>query len=183
MSDQPLPDDRPPAHDDRPQLSAVVDGDEVRETVARSERQIEVLLGELAVARREADEAERRVSQHPSAIWLDALPEALAVTPDAPVTVSPSDPVQVPMTTPVASSGPTVVDRRPSLAEQTGAPTSAASGASAAPAGPSRRRRSRPGRQRSRRGRQALRSILTTGWLWKVGLVLVIGALVLLKLG
>jgi hypothetical protein len=28
-----------------------------------------------------------------------------------------------------------------------------------------------------------LRSLVTTGWLWKAGVVLVIGALVLLKLG
>ncbi|MGB7053084.1 MAG: hypothetical protein WBG41_16080 [Acidimicrobiales bacterium] len=189
MSDQPLPDDRPPAPGDRPQLSAVVDGDEVREIVARSERQIELLLGELAVARREADDAERRVSEHRSAPWLDALPYALAITPDAPLTGSPSDPAPVPMTTPVASSGPTVVDRRPSLAEQREAPRSATSAASAASAasgtsaGPSHRRRSRPRRQLWRRARLALGSILTTGWLWKVGLVLVIGALVLLKVG
>jgi hypothetical protein len=190
MSDQLLPDDRPPAHDDRPQLAAVVDGDEVREIVARSEGQIELLLGELAVAGREADDAERRVSEHPSALWLDALPDALAITPDAPLTGSPAGPAPVPMTAaPVPSNGPTVVDRRPSLAEQTGpatsvaSATSAAPGTSATPVRPSHRRRSRPRRQRSRRARQALRSILTTGWLWKVGLVLVIGALVLFKVG
>lgn len=186
MSDQPWTDARPPVPDDRPQLSAVVDGDEVRGLVARNEQQIEHLQHELALAQQEADAAERRLSEHPSALWLDALPDALAVTSDAPLTASPSGPAAVLPTTPVATNGRTVVDRRPSLAERSGPDAPAPSTASTAPgssAGRSNRGESRPRRQRSGRARLALRSLLTTGWLWKAGVVLVIGALVLLKLG
>jgi hypothetical protein len=161
----------------------VVDGDEVRDLVARNERQIEHLHHELALAQQEADEAERRLSEHPSALWLDALPEALAVTPEAPLTGSPSGPTPVPPTPPVATNGRTVVDRRPSRTEAAGPDMSATSDPSTASAGRSHRRKNRPRRQRSGRARPPLRSLLTTGWLWKAGLVLVIGALVLLKLG
>ena len=183
MSDQPWTDARPPVLDDRPQLSAVVDGDEVRELVARNEQQIEHLHSELALAQREADEAERRLSEHPSALWLDALPDTLAVTSDAPLKGSPSDPAPVLPTTPVATNGRTVVDHRPSLAERTGPDASAASTEPDSSAGRSHRRKNRTRRQRSGRARLTLRSLVTTGWLWKVGVVLVIGALVLLKLG
>jgi hypothetical protein len=161
----------------------VVDGDEVRELVARNEQQIELLHHELALAQREADEAERRVSEHPAALWLDALPGTLAVTSDAPLTASPSGPAPVLPAMPVATNGRTVVDRRPSLAERSGPGASATSTVSATSAGSSHRRKSRFRPQRSGRAKPGLRSLLTTGWLWKAGLALVIGALVLLKLG
>jgi hypothetical protein len=182
MSDQPWTDARPSIPDDRPHLSAVVDGDEVRELVARNEQQIAHLHHELAMAQREAEEAELRLSEHPSALWLDALPDALAVTPEAPLVGTPSGPAPVLPTTPVATNGRTVVDRRPSRAERSGpdAPAPTMPGSSA---GPSHRRKSRARRQPSGRARLGPRSLLSTGWLWKAGVVVVVGALVLLKLG
>src|ERR1700685_407345 len=94
----------PPPVDSRPVLSTVVDGDEVRAMVARTEESIRDLLCQLEKAQGEADAAERRLNDHPSALRLEDLPPPLAVTADAPLRHPSSSTVEVHRT---------VVDRRP----------------------------------------------------------------------
>jgi len=184
------PDERGTVEESRPRLSAVVDGDEVRELVEREEREMTRLLRELTAALRAAEGVERRLVAHPAASRLDELPASLAVNPAAPlVGVSPS----------LRAEARTVVDRR-------SRPTAQGSAGPVAPGTGRRllRRGGRAGRRRSqpvetataaateprrRRGAHAqsrrtfLRTVLVTGWVWKVGLAVVVAALVLLKMG
>ncbi|MBV8462811.1 MAG: hypothetical protein JO368_05930 [Acidimicrobiales bacterium] len=111
-------------------LSEVVDGDEVRELVRRSEQEIDRLKQELRAAERDADAAERRLVRHPRASRLAELPTALTVTREVPSVRKDAEGA--------AGGGRTVVDRR--------TPWTAAEESEEAP------RRSRRGRRKKRRG-------------------------------
>jgi hypothetical protein len=116
---------------ERPRLSEVVDGDEVRALWRHTEQEIEQLRAELAAAEQEADEAERRLAAHPSSARLTALPAALAVTEDAPLVRKAADSRGV-----TAIAPRTYVDRRRSPEpNDTVAPTAPVGGS------PTRRRR------------------------------------------
>src|ERR1700733_12777949 len=176
----------------RPVLSTVVDGDEVRALVARTEEGIRTLLGELEKAQGEADAAEQRLVDHPSALRLKDLPPPIAVTADAPLRRPSSMPVQAlrtvvdrrpPASVPSTTSPRSGVRagrrrRRRRLSTEPGAdhPTTAATTASTGPG------RTKP-TSRTARARPRLASRMMTGWMWKAGLALVVAALLVLKLG
>lgn len=173
----------PPSEFSRPTLSTVVDGDEVRQLVDRTESEIDALRRRLDVARRETAEVERALLEHPSVACLDAMPADLAVTEAAPLTSPPMPP----------GDSRTVVDRRPAGTAQrtttatTGAPASSRRrrrttfGAGNPRAAGAPRRGRRPSGAKGRR--HAPRATWISGWAWKVGLALMAAALVLLKVG
>jgi hypothetical protein len=171
---QPSSDTAPSFNGSRPWLSAVVDGDEVRELVARTEKEIRVLLRELEIAQNEADAAERRLAEHPSATRLEDLPMPLAVTVDAPLARPPSTGAGL-------AQARTVVDRRPAPS----APTLTGTFAGARGSRPTtnRVRRHHVARSAKTERRRSLASTMVTGWVWKAGLILVVAGLLVLKLG
>jgi hypothetical protein len=69
----------------------VIPGDVVRELVARKEQEIEALLAELDDARREAEESERQLRDHPALVGADpSIPEGATVA-TTPADVGPTD--------------------------------------------------------------------------------------------
>jgi len=134
----------------------------VRELFAQHEREIESLLDDLAVARREADDVEARVREHPALGLLG--PEEVrrwCPVPDPPVSAA------APSVPPPGPARTTVVHRprRPVGPGEAG-------GADAG-------RRAGDGTDAPPRAPMAVRY----SWAWKVGVVVAVVGLLLLKFG
>jgi hypothetical protein len=84
----------------------VVPGDEVRELVARKEREIEALRLELQGALQEAAEAERRLARLPAAAEPSEPAEESSTAPAPRTTVVTRLPVAEPETRPASGRGP-----------------------------------------------------------------------------
>jgi hypothetical protein len=84
----------------------VVPGDEVRELVARKERDIEALRLELQGALQEAAEAELQLAQHPDASEPAGAAEEPSTAPAPRTTVVTRLPVAAPETRPASGRGP-----------------------------------------------------------------------------
>jgi hypothetical protein len=149
--------------------SAAIPGDLVRDLVAGKEQEITALLGELELALRDAAEAERRLADHPSAsLVADLADEDDAVPAEA----------GMPQTTDgAATTGErprTTVVSRPRIA-QTGTDDSAASTSNPASDRPST---VEPGEDSGRWS-----TLVTSHLVLKVGIVITLVALALLKFG
>ena len=134
--------------------AAAFPGDVVRELFDRNELELEELVAELEEARRAADTAEARVRAHPALGLL--TPDEVAVLVPADREPEPAGPAQDPART-------TVVRRPP-------APSGAGPGG---PAGP----------DDDLDPRSPVARIVTSQWIWKVGVAVVVVALLLLKFG
>jgi hypothetical protein len=154
----------------------VVDGVTVRELVARQEAEIERLLSQLVRVERTAAEMEAEVRAHPAYGMLDVSErrrlEALPADEDEPSVpsrswdVPPDGPLRRPRTT---------VDTRPRHPPGGRRPSSPPTGQTARPRsradGPSPSNGSRFG------------SLLTSHWVWKLGVALTAIAVLLIKFG
>jgi hypothetical protein len=146
----------------------VLPGDVVRDLFERHEQEIESLLADLTEARREADAAEEQVRAHP-AFGLLGADEAERLLPTAVI----ADPVE-PAVDADGRPRTTVVNRH--------RPTPAAGAVqSVPPSGPGAT--APPSDIGSPTERSRASRLVTSHWVWKVGVVLTVTALLLLKFG